>query len=66
MPKKATEAVSTQPKFKLSVLRENANRLFGCSMATFDGSTNNLDKNGEYTVAEVKNIIANWKKKEVM
>ena len=67
MPKKATEAVvKEQPKFKLSVLRENAVRLFGVSTATFDGATYGLDFNGEYAVDEVKGIIADWNKKEVM
>ena len=67
MQKKATEAVvEQQPKFMLSVLRENSIRLFGVSTATFDGATFDLDSNGEYSVDEVKKIIADWNKKEVM
>ena len=66
MAKKTAEAVvQEQPKFKLSVLRENAVRLFGVSTATFDGATYDLP-DGEYTVDEVKSIIADWNKKEVM
>ena len=66
MPKKATEAATQQPKFRLSVLKENAYRLFGVSTSTFAGATFDLDPKGEYTVAEVKKIIADWLKKEVM
>lgn len=67
MPKKATEAVAVeQPKFKLSALKENAMQLFGVSSATFAGATNSLDADGEYAVAEVKDVIANWLSKEVM
>ena len=67
MPRKATEAVvQEQPKFKLSVLKENAMSIFNVSSATFAGATNGLDADGEYTVAEVKKIIADWLTKEVM
>lgn len=66
MAKKAVEAVPEQPKFKLSILRENAVKLFDCSSATFAGATCDLDADGEYTVAEIKVVIADWLKKEVM
>lgn len=64
--KKAVAAAAMQPKFKLSVLKENSVRLFGCSTATFAGATYDLDNRKEYTVDEIKNVIADWKKKEVM
>ena len=67
MPRKATEAVvQEQPKFKLSILKEKSMSVFNVSSATFAGATNSLDADGEYTVAEVKDVIADWLKKEVM
>lgn len=65
MPKKAYESVKEQPKFKLSVLRENAIKLFAVTTSTFDGATYGMDVNKDYTVDEIKKIITNWKKKEV-
>ena len=66
MANKKAVAAAMQPKFKLSVLKENCVRLFGCSTATFAGATYDLDNSADYTVDEVRNVIADWNKKEVM
>lgn len=49
-------------KFTLDKLRENSDKLFGISTSTFDGAAYGLK--GEFTVSEMKNVIANWNKKE--
>lgn len=51
------------PKFSVIRLREKCLKLFGVTQSTFDGATYGL--NGEYTVEEMKTIIAKWQDKEV-
>lgn len=56
-------AVTEEPKFPISKLRENARNLFKVSVATFDGATCGLS--GDYSVKEMKTIIENWAKKPI-
>ena len=51
-----------EQKFTIPQLQRYAFELFGVPTSTFVGATTGLD--GVYTVAEVKNIINDWKKKE--
>lgn len=55
---------SAAPKFKLEALRTHRLKLFGVEASTFDGATYGLDPAGEYTVAEIKDTIERWGKKE--
>lgn len=55
--------VQAPPKFTLKKLRENCMTLFGVTTSTFDGAAYSL--HGEYSVAEMKEIIRKWNKKEV-
>lgn len=57
------ETVKQPPKFPLEKLRENCLKLFGVTQSTFDGASHGLS--GEYTVSEMKKIIAVWQNKEV-
>lgn len=56
------ETVKQPPKFSLEKLRENSLELFGVTQSTFDGAAHGL--NGEYTVSDMKKIIAAWQNKE--
>jgi hypothetical protein len=58
-----TEKPPTVPKFSLEKLRENSRKLFGVSFAVFDGATYGLK--GEYTKAEMLEIINKWRKKVI-
>lgn len=60
---KETETAKQPPKFSLEKLRENCLKLFGVTQSTFDGASHGLS--GEYTVSEMKKIIAAWQNKEV-
>lgn len=62
--KAAAEVVTKEAEVKFSIdkLREHCLTLFGVSSSTFDGATYGLD--GEYTVEEMRNIIAKWQSKE--
>ena len=51
------------PKFTLEKLRNSCRELFGITQSAFDGAAYGLS--GEYTVAEMKSIIAAWQRKEV-
>lgn len=53
---------SSAPVFSIEKLRNNCMKLFGISVSTFDGVSHGL--NGEYTIAEMKKIIAAWQNKE--
>lgn len=58
------QAVSTvEPKYTLEKLKEHSVKLFGVSESTFIGATTGLEDK-EYSVSEIKNIIAKWKAKE--
>lgn len=60
---KATDTVvATKPdaKFPLATLRKDCVKLFGITSSTFDGAI--YGKDGEYTIAEAKRIIEDWKK----
>lgn len=57
------EPVKQPPKFPLEKLRENCLKLFDVTQSTFDGAAHGL--NGEYTVSDMKKIIAAWQNKEV-
>lgn len=59
---KERETVKQPPKFPLEKLRENCLKLFGVTQSTFDGASHGLS--GEYTVSEMKKIIAVWQNKE--
>lgn len=64
--KKTTETVNAdvcEVKYTLSNLRNYAKDLFNVSKAVFDGATEGLDTNKEYTVEEVKKVIDSWLKK---
>jgi hypothetical protein len=61
---KTTSTKTDTPKFSVAKLRENCKKLFGVTTSTFDGATYNIE-NKDYTVAEMKKIIEDWKKKEV-
>lgn len=54
---------AAEAKFSIEKLRENCLTLFGVASSTFDGATYGL--NGDFTVDELKNIIAKWQNKEV-
>lgn len=54
---------AAEAKFSIEKLRENCLTLFGVTSSTFDGATYGL--NGDFTVDELKNIIAKWQNKEV-
>lgn len=56
--------VSTaEKKYTLEKLKEHSARLFGVDESTFIGAATGLtDK--EYSVSEIRNIIAKWKAKE--
>ena len=56
-------ATVTETKFTLEKLAENCLQLFNVDSCVFAGATAGLS--GEFTVSEVKNIIASWLKKEV-
>jgi hypothetical protein len=51
------------PTFTLAVLRENSRKLFNVSLAVFDGATYGVK--GEYTKAEMAEIINKWRKKVI-
>ena len=55
-----TEAAEV--KFSIEALRKNCLSLFGVTSSTFDGATCEL--NGDFTVEEMQNIIAEWQTKE--
>ena len=55
----------TEPSFKLEKLREHCLEIFGITSSTFDGATFELDKERQYTKAEIKAQIEAWSKKEV-
>ena len=55
--------VAAESKFAIEKLRENCVQLFNVSDSTFAGASAGLT--GEYTIGEMKNIIATWLKKEV-
>ena len=60
-----TGAVATEQaaqKFTIPQLQKYAFELFGVPTSTFVGATTGLD--GEYSVAEVKDIIEKWKNEE--
>lgn len=62
-----TPVVTEVPKdrtFPLEVLRTNCTKLFGITSSTFAGATVGLS-DGEYTIADMKNKINTWLKKEV-
>lgn len=61
--KAAEKTKTTAKKFTLEKLGQHCMELFGVTSSTFAGATFQL-KPGEYTVAEVKEIISKWKKKE--
>lgn len=52
-----------QRKFPVERLAQGCRALFGVSSSTFAGATAGLS--GEYTVAEMKDIINDWLKKPV-
>lgn len=54
---------AAEAKFSIEAHRKNCLALYGVTSCTFDGATYGLD--GEYTVEEMKNIIAKWQSKEV-
>lgn len=56
-----TEDVA-ETKYRYSAFRKNCKKLFGISLSTFDGATNKLDKDGEYTKSEMTTTIDTWKK----
>jgi len=60
--KEAPAAEQTEQKFSIPKLERYALTLFGVPTSTFVGATHGLE--GEYTVAEVKQIIEDWFKKE--
>lgn len=61
---KATEKTkTTAKKFALEKLGQHCMELFGVTSSAFVGATFQLAP-GEYTVAEVKEVISKWKKKE--
>ena len=55
---------SQEPKFTLGKLRENCKKIFGVTQSTFDGATYGIEGE-EFTVAEIKKTIEEWKRKEV-
>ncbi len=59
----AAATIAAAPSFPVDRLREKSYQLFGVTKSTFDGATYGLD--GEYTVDEMRKIIADWQKKEV-
>ena len=59
---KEKEMVKQPPKFPLEKLRENCLKLFGVTQSTFDGAVHGLS--AEFTVSEMKKIIAVWQNKE--
>lgn len=62
---KTTSTKTDRPKFSVAKLRENCKKLFGVTTSTFDGATHNIEKSKNYSIAEMKKIIEDWKKKEV-
>lgn len=62
-PKRGAAAEKAAPKFPLETLAANCRKLFGVSSCTFAGAAYGL--RGRYTIAEMKVIIDDWKKKEV-
>lgn len=56
-------AAAPAPKFTLEKLRNSCRELFKITQSTFDGATHGLS--GEYTVSEMKSVIAAWQRKEV-
>lgn len=54
---------AAEAKFSIEKLRENCLTLFGVTSSTFDGATYGLK--GDFTVEEMKKIIAEWQNKEV-
>lgn len=59
----AVDTDAADPKYKLDKLREHSEEILGVSMSTFDGATFGL-QDGEYTIPEIKHIIAEWQRKE--
>ncbi len=55
----------TGKTYALARLRSDCMTLFGVTTSLFDGATSSLDSGKEYTVAEVKNHIKEWKDKGV-
>lgn len=64
--KEPVSSASAAPptKYKLSKLRDNAEKIFGVSSCTFAGATAKLP-DGEYTIDEIKATIQKWQTKEV-
>ncbi len=60
-----SETKQKNVKYRYHVIRENCRALFNVSTSTFDGATNNLDKNDEYDIDDIKKQINNWLKQEV-
>lgn len=61
--KKEAETVKEDTKevrYSLSNLRNYSKELFNVSKSVFDGATVSLNKEKDYTVAEVKEAISNW------
>ncbi len=60
--KKQKTVKNYEKKYGLGELRKNCLTLFNVTTSTFDGAASSLS--GEFTVLEMKNIIAEWLKKE--
>jgi len=57
------QETAKEPKFPIAKLRENALKLFGVTVSTFDGATYGMS--GEYSINELKSALKTWGEKEV-
>lgn len=53
------------PKFSVERLAEDCRELFGVPLHGFIGAFNSQPEDAEYTIAEAREIINKWNKKEV-
>lgn len=60
---KTVQTVKAAPKFTVERLAKDCRQLFGVSSCAYAGATDGLT--GEYTVAEMRQHIETWMKKEV-
>jgi len=60
---KTAAPVKKDPAFSIERLRQDCFKLFGVTLSTFDGAM--YGQSGEFTVEEARNIIKNWRGKEI-
>lgn len=59
-----TATKSAEPTFTVAQLRPSARKLFGISQSTYDGATDGIGPDEQFTVAAMREHIDKWLKED--